>query len=223
MVFQHLNLSNKFVNMKNILSNKLLIGAIILVFTYLSFGFKTIVQTFKVTCGSAFHGVGQIVTNCDEEIIITSLPEDGEQGSLIVGNITSSNRIHILPGTESVKILPTLETSKVRQTIASASGKGLPVLRRSVFRTSVDGRSIKGNDNVSFIYNSSSQTVSITNLESPIVHYGIYDMSGLLLTEVDGLQALKFNIPISHLNDGVYIIIIVLENEEPYHGKIAKS
>ncbi len=223
MVFQYLNLSYKFVTMKRKLSKHFVISAIALLSIYFNSSFKTIVQTIQSNCGDIFHGTGEVVTICNENIVISSFPEDGNTGSVIFGEMVSYSKIRILPGANSVRITPNFSPNATQP---SLSGKGFPNGRRSLLRSasrSTNGRTGKGDQEpVVFSYNSNTESVSLSELKTPVVNYSIYNISGVLLNEVDGLQPLNFNIPVSHLSNGIYFIMIRLQNGSVHSGKIAK-
>jgi hypothetical protein len=72
-------------------------------------------------------------------------------------------------------------------------------------------------------YISSNQSLEISNIDAPITHYSIFNMAGILLTEIDKKQPLGFKIPLTHLPNGIYILRIQLENGEEHSKTFGKQ
>jgi len=199
--------------MKNNLSKKIILSFILLLGISLSFSFKNYVDIVNTLCGTAFHGIIEDDTHCTEDVTITSLPEDS-YGTIVRASITSDTRVLITPGTSSVKLMPGYNghTWKVRQSANKEDGE-----------EGNGGNTGKTGDDLikdpSFTIN--NQKLTINNLNSPITHYYIYDIYGILITEVNQTQPLDYQIPLSHLNSSIYIIILQLENGDLFQIKIA--
>ncbi len=211
MVFYNLIYTYKFVTiMKHTLNQKTTSIFLLLFIICIFFSFKSYIQLFTPTCGEDIHGIGQVIIDCDEDITITSLAADGGNGTQIVADITSEGKIRVTPGVTSVKILPGLDNS-LNKTI---TGKGSPNLNRSKLggNGGRDDKFVNEDNTESFNYTINNGYLSIQDLEAPIVHYTIYDLNGITITDVNQIQPIDYQIPLTHLQQGIYIIKVQLQN-----------
>ncbi len=212
MVFYNLIYTYKFVTiMKYTLNRKVTSIFLLPLAICLFFSFENYIQLFNPTCGEDIHGIGQVIIDCNEGVTITSLAVDGDNGTQIVADITSDEKIRILPGTTSVRILPGLDNN-LNKTI---TGKGIPDLKRSKLggNGGKDGdKRINEEVTATFNYTINNGYLTILDLSSPIAHYSIYDINGILITNVEQLQPIDYQIPITHLQQGIYIIKVQLQN-----------
>ncbi len=227
MVFLHLNHSYKFVNMKNNLSKKIMISFILILSTYFFYSFTSSLKPLNFQCGTDLHGIGFIDSLvCNQDVTITSLPTDGPEGSILLADIKADN-IRIIPGAYSVRIIPNY--SSLTQKTENTGSR--PNIRRSLIGGN-GGRSRKilnekkekdENHSLHLSYISSNQSLEISNIDAPITHYSIFNMAGILLTEIDKKQPLGFKIPLTHLPNGIYILRIQLENGEEHSKTFGKQ
>ncbi|OEK07529.1 hypothetical protein A8C32_17180 [Flavivirga aquatica] len=173
---------------------------------------------FTIECGTYFHGIGEIIKDCSEDITITSLPEDGSKGSIITADIRSDGKIRITPGTSSVRIVPGID----RTLSKTIHNKKRPLLRK----TKIGGNGGDSRKNIKTLkssYNSNIQSLTIEELSSPIIHYSIFDMLGTLITEVKNVVLTNNEIPLTHLENDIYILKVQIENGDIFTKTIVKQ
>jgi hypothetical protein len=213
MVFPYLISLYKFVtNMKYMISQKKIISSAALLATYLSLSFAAI--NIVPECGTPFHGILDYDIDCDEEVLITSFPEDSH-GTVILTSVAFTGKLRITPGASSVKILP-------KQSISNSSE------RRRLLPKSNNGRTGKSQapskktpETLNYVF--TNQYIGINDLTSPIVHYSIYDIYGTLILENQQRHPLDYRIPIANLNQGLYILRTQLENGKLFTKTFGKQ
>ncbi|GAB1857209.1 hypothetical protein MHTCC0001_20450 [Flavobacteriaceae bacterium MHTCC 0001] len=155
-------------------------------------------------CGAPFNGLIETDQHCEEEVLITSLPED-IHGTIVKANITSSERLRITPGTHFVKMVPKLQyvngfLKKRRNKLEVSGASGGDTLK--TFTPKEDPQTI----------NYANDYVYIENISAPIVYYGIYDLYGIAVEEVYQVQPIDYQISLSHLPNDIYRVFVQLQN-----------
>ena len=90
----------------------------------LSISMNSYSQTTAV-CQEDFHGVGDIVQDCEEyDIIITSTEAEGTDGSIISGIIESDGTIRFIPGYSKVRFVSNIDDQVRDETRSKAGGGG---------------------------------------------------------------------------------------------------
>ncbi len=215
MVFPHLISLYKFaIIMKHMTSQKFIISSTVLLITYLSFSFITI-NTLP-ECGTPFHGILDYDIDCDEDVLITSFPEDAH-GTVIVTSVAFKGKLRITPGASSVKILPDLSNSNL-----SARRRLLPKRPPGTTRKELKNEKPEPSEPAPLNYTITNQYIGIADATAPIIHYSMYSLDGMPVIEVNHKQPLNFQVPIDNLSSDIYILILQLENGDVHSKTFAK-
>ncbi len=222
MVFHYIIHLFKFVpTMKNIPLQKSFFSLILLLSISCLFSFKNHLQQFVMSCGTDFHGTGQIIENCTEDVTITSLPVDGHNGTIIAAEITSEGKIRIIPGVTSVKILPEI-TSSLDLTINENNTRRLR--RSKIGGNGGNTRKIKTYKTLQLNYYwDDQQNLIIDKLNTKIIRYQVYNLYGAMVINKNRPKLKNNKLPLTHLKSAAYIIKIELQNGETITKKIIKQ
>lgn len=223
MVFPYSIISYKFVNiMKHNSSQKFMLSFVSLVLVYLSLSFKTLIVTVPQECGTPFHGFIDYDIDCEEEVLITALPED-VHGTIVNTSITFKERLRITPGASSVKILPPPDTD-VFDPNDSGKNRRLKLAGTSGNQARKDPEDEKPepSEPAPLNYTITNQYIGIADATAPIIHYSMYSLDGMPVIEVNHKQPLNFQVPIHSLSSDIYILILQLENGDVHSKTFAK-
>jgi len=186
-----------------------------LLFCFLLISFNSYSQ-IEWPCEDDLHGIGHFHMNCpDENIIITSLEEDGSEGSEIQGVITSGQTIYILPGYSQVKIVP-----------ESFSFKG-----HNPHNTVIGGNDIGGftqsspQTQVDLYPNPIQSDINITVYgKQKIISFTLLDMFETPINNVRfSKPTLQHTFSVTTIRKGIYILKLQLDNGEILTKKIIKN
>ncbi len=178
---------------------------------------QAISQENLSSCLEIVHGNGHVHLNCDNDVIITSVPNQGDDGSEIFGVITTSENhsIRILPGDSFVRMVyeEPSSTDKIHRTRAGGNNGGGG--RENALTVGVNTVKIFPNPSGSLtkIY---SEKVKITNVK-------MYNTYGQLLINIKASPQLRYNLDISDLPNGVIILKIQLEDGSIIDKNIIKD
>ena len=180
----------------------------------------------ELPCDQTVHGTFHfpILMHCEEDIFITSLPEDGNTGTIIYGGLESDTRIQILPGHTSVRIIPWEEENdsignviQTHTTTRLRNGNlGIVEDENYNYTDTEDKSSSKKDKKIG------KETVKVfpNPADGFIQLKGINDLynSKIKITNVLGKEVFKSNLTdskvnISNLKSGIYILTIQSENK----------
>jgi hypothetical protein len=165
-------------------------------------------------CGDIIHGDTHLhLTNCTQNILITSLVEDGHDGSIIKGIIETTGSIIIKPGHSLVRILPENVQAKVREarTHTTKIGKIGNVGAKSA------------NNKITIYPNAIANFLHIRSASSKMVGYKISDFYGNTLKKETLALTNKITLPVVDLKKGMYLLNIQLENGTQHIKTIIKN
>lgn len=167
-------------------------------------------------CEEDVHGFGHFHMDCpDENIIITSLEEDGFEGSEIQGVISSDQTIYILPGYSQVRIVP-----------ESFSFKG-----HKPHKTVIGGNDIGGfiqpspQAQVDLYPNPTQSDINITvDGRQKIISFTLLDMFETPINNVRfSRPTSQHTFSVTAIRKGIYILKMQLDNGEILTKKIIKN
>ena len=170
-------------------------------------------------CEEEVHGMVLVHMNCDTDITTTSFSQDGLEGSIIQGVITSTERIIIKSGNTSARIVP----------FGSEGFKGRGILSHTTRLGSVTrderptGSLSKGYETIKIFPNTLKEDVNIHTAAEKITGYQLTNTYGKVLKKVFFKPTNQVDFSALALKKGVYILRIQLENGTHYTKKIIKN
>lgn len=164
-------------------------------------------------CQEDFHGVGDIVIDCEEhDIIVTSTPSEGSEGTIISGILESDGTIRFIPGHSKVRFIPNVNEQERDETRSKAGGGGGNKGVRYGFPATSDINDVK------LFPNPVIKNLSITAKNSKVIRYQVYTIESRLLID-EGLKNDTYKedkqpitINLSQLKPGFHMLKLTLKN-----------
>ena len=191
----------------------------------------------ELPCDQTLHGTFHfpILMHCEEDIFITSLPEDGNTGTIIYGGLESDTRIQILPGHTSVRIIPNEEENENRDNVIEThtttrlrnGNMGRMVNQQYNYTDTEDKSSSKkdkkvGKETVKVFPNPFTNVLQMTSQAHPIVAYQIKDLYGKTIQQKTIKATYKQVVSVSELQKGVYLLSLYFQNDTQQQQTIIK-
>jgi hypothetical protein len=178
-------------------------------------------KNHSFVCGDIIHGIAYLhIHNCDQDMLITSLPEDGSEGSIVKGFLETSGKIVIAAGYSLVRIMPDdtqskgsqpHSTTKVGGNNGNAGRKSSPKIKKQL------------SEEIKVFPNTVDESSTIYSELNKVVSYQLLDNYGKLIKREKFTPVNKVIISFTELKKGMYLLNIQLENGTQLIKKIIKN
>lgn len=168
-------------------------------------------------CEKDVHGIVTLNMNCDTDIMITSIHDDGLEGSVVQGDIVTTEKIIIRAGSTSVRIVPNLHEHRKSMTHTTTKvGNGGEVGKPATNKA-------KANENIIIYPNTIKEVVNIQTTTNKITGYQLTNMYGKVLKKASFKPTKNTCFSALTLKKGMYLLKIQLENGTQQIKRIIKN
>lgn len=172
-------------------------------------------------CQEDFHGVGEADIECDESILITSTPAEGQEGTVISGLIYSQVSVKFIAGYSKVRFIPVEENneenSQNREGNKSKAGNGG---KKSVRYVDID---ISEKESVLIYPNPVHSNLTIIIYDSKLIRFELISTDSRLLIRKHIDSRSEASIDLTAIKSGLHFLKLYLENGKTVHKQIVKS